>query len=233
LYGDTLVILVDHDGPSYLLAVDTVTGKNRWKIDRPSKISWSSPIIAVAAGRATVLVSSSGSAEGYDLADGTRRWIYADIQGNTVASPTPAGELVIVPSSDSKQTVALRCGQGEVEAVWHAGEASASFSSPLVYRDCVYLVNKAGVAFCLNLADGKPLWTERLAGSCWASPIAVADRLYFFGKDGVTTVVAAGAEYRKLSENGLSIDGRVYGVAAVRNAFVLRTGEKLICVGRP
>lgn len=233
LHEDMLVVLVDHDGPSYLLAIDAATGRNRWKTDRPSKISWSSPIIADVEGRATVLVSSNGSAEGYDLADGALRWTYDDIEGNTVASPTPADPLVIVGSSDAKQTAALRPGNGRVDVVWRADEAAGSFSSPLVYRGRVYLVNKAGVAFCLNLADGKPLWTERLPGSCWASAVAADDCIYFFGKDGVTTVVAAEPEYRKLSENRLSVDGRVYGVAAVRQAFVLRTGEKLICVGRP
>ena len=234
LAGDSLVLLVDHDGPSYLLSLDVATGKNRWKIDRPSKISWSSPIINTASKPESVLVSSSGTVEAFALADGRRLWLYEGISGNTVASPTPAGEVVIAGSSDPKQTVALRpYGDAAPTVVWQADEAATSFSSALVHRDRVYLVNKAGAAFCVNLADGKPIWTERLAGSCWASPIGAGDRVYFFGKDGVTTVVAADSEFRKLSENRLSIDGRIYGVAAVPGAFVLRSGEKLICVGHP
>jgi outer membrane protein assembly factor BamB len=184
--------------------------------------------------RPTILVSSNGSVEAFDLNDGKRLWSYEEIEGNTVASPTSAVDLVIAGSSEAKQSVALRPdSSGNVAVAWRADDAAASFSSPLVYRNRVYLVNKSGVAFCLSIADGETLWTERLAGSCWASPVAAGDRIYFFGKDGVTTVVAAEPEYRKLSENRLSLDGRVYGIAAVRGAFVLRTGEKLICVGHP
>jgi outer membrane protein assembly factor BamB len=234
LHRDTLVVLVDHDGPSYLLALDAATGKNRWKTDRPSNISWSSPIITRSGDKDVVLVSSNGSVEAFNLADGKRLWLHEGIEGNTVASPTPAGELVIAGSSDPKQTIALRPdANGGVAVAWRADEAATSFSSALVHRGRVYLVNKAGAAFCLNLADGSPVWTERLAGSCWASPLAAEDRVYFFGKDGVTTVVAAEPEFRKLAENRLTIEGRIYGVAAVPGALLLRTGEKLICVGRP
>jgi outer membrane protein assembly factor BamB len=234
LHGDALVVLVDHDGPSYLLALDAATGKNRWKIDRPSKISWSSPIVARSGGKDVVLVSSNGSVEEFDLADGKRLWLHEGIEGNTVASPTPAGELVIAGSSDVKQTVALRPGNaGDVTVAWRANDAATSFSSALVHRGRVYLVNKAGAAFCLNLADGASVWTERLPGSCWASPLAAGDRVYFFGKDGFTTVVAAEPEFKTLAENRLTVEGRVYGVAAVPGALLLRTGEKLVCVGKP
>ena len=45
LFEDRVIVLIDHDGPSYLLALDAATGKNVWKLDRPSKISWTSPIV--------------------------------------------------------------------------------------------------------------------------------------------------------------------------------------------
>ena len=34
LFGDTLILLCDHEPASYLLAVDKRTGKERWKADR-------------------------------------------------------------------------------------------------------------------------------------------------------------------------------------------------------
>ena len=97
----------------------------------------------------------------------------------------------------------------------------------------MYVVNKTGVAACVEENTGTDLWTERLPGSCWATPLGAAGRIYFFGKDGVTTVVAAGPQFERLAENRLTIEGRVYGAAAVGKALYLRTGEKLICVGHP
>ena len=69
-----------------------------------------------------------------------------------------------------------------------------------------------------------------IAGSCWASPISNADNIYFFTKDGDTVVIKNNGSNKIISQNSLLIHGRVYGVAAVQNNFILRTGNELICV---
>lgn len=240
--GDKLLVVIDHDGPSFLLALDKKSGANRWKVERPSKISWSSPVVAPvsadnkAGDAAEVIVNAKGSVEAYDVADGALRWSFGDLDGNTVASPTVSAKHIIVGSSDVGKSVAIgRGGKGTLadsDIAWRLKEAAASFSSPLAYEGRVYFVNKSGGATCVEEETGKTLWSERL-GSCWASPIGAAGRVYFFGKDGATKVVAAADKFELLAENILKIDGRLYGAAAVPGAFVLRTGQKLICVGRP
>ena len=55
--------------------------------------------------------------------------------------------------------------------------------------------------------------------------------LYFFGKEGRTTVVAAredGGEV--LATNALETEGTVYGAAAVEGRVLLREGTRLTCV---
>ena len=234
---NSLFLLVDHDGPSYLLALDKATGKSLWKIERPSKISWSSPLF-VDGLKPFVVISSSGSVEAYDAAAGKQLWSLPGVEGNTVASPTVTSNLLIIGSSDPGQTIALRKPAGDASAtpgiVWRLKSLSTSFSSPLAYQGHVYVVNKSGVAACIDAESGDTLWSERLPGSCWATPLGALNRVYFFGKDGVTTVVSSGPKFERLAENRLSIDeGRVYGTAAVPGALVLRTGKKLICVGKP
>ncbi len=51
------------------------------------------------------------------------------------------------------------------------------------------MVNKAGVAFCLDADTGQKVWHGRLKGQFWTSPIGCDDRIYFFGVDGLTEVV--------------------------------------------
>ncbi len=232
-----IYLLVDHDGPSYLLALDKATGRNVWKVERPSKISWSSPLF-VDGPKPFVIISSSGSVEAYAADSGKQLWALPGVEGNTVASPTVTSDLLIIGSSDPGQTIALRKSSGDAaatpEIVWRLKSLSASFSSPLAYQRHVYVVNKSGVAACIDAESGDTLWSERLPGSCWATAVGALNRVYFFGKDGVTTVVSSGPKFERLAENRLSIDeGRVYGTAAVPGALVLRTGKKLICVGKP
>jgi len=229
----SVILLVDHDGPSYLLAADKATGETTWKVDRPANVSWTSPIVA----GDRILVSSSGSCAEFDLASGKQIWQVGGLDGNSVPSATVADELVLVSSSEVKSNIAIRRGgQGDVSQshiAWHSNGASATFSSALAYQGHVYMVNRAGVAFCLDQESGKEVWARRIGESCWASPIGGCGRVYFFGKSGKTTVVDAKPPLQVLAENELPTEDRVYGVAAVDGRFVVRTGSTLLCVADP
>ena len=45
-------------------------------------------------------------------------------------------------------------------------------------------------------------------------------------------VTKAGKEFEVLAENKLPVKGKVYGVAAVEGAFIIRTGNNLVRVGK-
>jgi hypothetical protein len=64
-------------------------------------------------------------------------------------------------------------------------------------------VSAAGVLYCLDARTGAEHYAERLDSACWATPIAAGDRIYFFGKNGVTTVVKAGPSFQKVASNRL------------------------------
>ncbi|MEX2213893.1 MAG: PQQ-binding-like beta-propeller repeat protein [Phycisphaeraceae bacterium] len=242
---DKIIVLIDHDGPGYLLAIDKATGKNAWKVDREKRVSWSSPVVATRDGKEIIILSSNGVAQGFSAQDGKRLWGGDGVQGNTVAAPTVAGDLIIISSSKEGYNFALKAGtQGDLKDAdirWRAENVVGSFCSPLVLGEFVYFVNKVGVAFCVKRATGEDVWLQRLGDSCWASPIGVSgkhdehgERAYFFTKGGTTLVIAGGGETAKvLAENKLTLEGRQYGVAAVDGAFVIRSGRKLICVGAP
>ncbi len=96
---------------------------------------------------------------------------------------------------------------------------------------------KSSLFFCLLFA----VILENSAfqeDSSWASPIVAGDKLYFFGKDGDTTVIQAPSKQQAaapsiVSKNALTIESRVYGVAAINGAFLIHTGKRLICIGKP
>lgn len=232
---ESLGLLIDHSGPSYLLKVSKRTGVNEWKVDRPGRVSWSTPTLAQSSTEQTVFISSNGIVEAIDFENGKKLWEQEGIEGNTVASPTFTKDFVIIGSSKKDQSLALSRnieGKSSERIAWVAEDATTSFGSPLVTKENLYLVNRAGVATCHDLKDGKKLWDLRLPGSCWASPICSNERVYFFTKDGVTLVIKNDGSQEILSNNKLSIEGRIYGVAAVDRFFVIRTGSELICVSQ-
>jgi outer membrane protein assembly factor BamB len=232
LAGDTLLVLVAQ-GSSYLLAVDAATGKDRWKADHPFGGSWTSPAVVRAGGKAVAVVSSPGLLAGFDVATGDKLWDVGGLTGNTVATPTPAGELVVVGSSDRASQMAVRPGEKADDRVaWRSAEGVSSFGSPLIYGKYGYSVNRDGVAYCFDPATGKAVWDTRLPAGCWASPVGGAGHVYFFTRDGVCAVVKPGPEPQVVAENRLPGRGRVYGVAAVEGAFLVRTGSALVRIGK-
>ena len=85
-------VLLEHDGPSYLVALDKNSGATTWKAERSPRRSWSSPAIVTVEGQPQVVVSSSGSVDGYDATKGSLLWSFKEVGGNTGTTPIDCGE---------------------------------------------------------------------------------------------------------------------------------------------
>ncbi len=223
-------------------------------------------------GQTTIVCSSAGSVDGYDPRTGERLWTYEEIGGNTSSTPLDFGNgRFLVGASAGREgeanafakksnlcmTVEVIDGKPTPKVLWRAEQAASTFASPMVYAGHAYWINRAGVVFCYDIATGELKYTERVKQSSWATPLGVGDRVYFFGKDGVTTVIRAGAKFEVLAENILwnpddfkpdpaaaaketteerrraaaNFSGPVqYGIAAINGTLLIRTGEVLYCV---
>jgi outer membrane protein assembly factor BamB len=274
LTEDAVVILIDDLGPSYLVALDRATGEPKWRTERTSRSSWSSPMLVPIAGEKHIVVSSAGSVDGYDPKTGEQLWSVAGtIGGNTSSSPKPIGQgQFLVGASvgrEAENAEGARQSNGVVQIakgndgwtanfLWRTEDAQPTFASPMVYDGYAYWINRVGAVYCYDVSTGKEQYVERLAESSWATPLGIGDRVYFFGKNVVTTVIKAGPEFEKLAENRLwpedappkddslaeseetdpqrqagaaTFAGTTqYGVAAVDGSLLIRTGTMLYCV---
>ncbi len=201
---DTVVVLLDHQGPSHLLAIDKSSGKTRWDAERPARSSWTSPVVATIGGTEQILVSSGGSVAAYAVEKGKKLWEKTDFVGNSIPSATFAGSRLVIaagenrmkPDADatSKSNCCLELTGGEKpsgELKWSAKKLAVGTSSPLIHAGHVYFVDKSGTVVCVNLETGAEKYRERLDNQQWATPIGCGDRVYFFGKDGTTPCIRA------------------------------------------
>lgn len=214
---DAVFVLVDHAGPSYLLAASKATGKTLWKADRPSGMSWTSPVLNRHGGRDLVLVSGNGTLVAYDSKSGKPWWKMEGLSGNLIPSPVVSDDLVVVGAgecgltSDRKVAARSNCcvrltlkeDEPGHKFVWQGKKAVCHHASPVVHLGHVYLVTKAGLVYCLDLKTGEERYVERLKSPCWATPVAAGEHVYFIGKDGVTTVLKAGPSYEQVASNRL------------------------------
>jgi outer membrane protein assembly factor BamB len=265
-------VLLEQDGPSCLVALSKKTGKDVWRIERSPRQSWSSPAIIVVDGLPQVVVSSAGTVDGYDALSGKPLWSFNDVGGNTATTPIDygGGRFLIAASagrsgenaanakkSNALMTIARDGDQWKVERGWVAAEASPSWGSPIIHQGLAYWVNRVGVVYCYDAVTGEEVYTKRTQSSCWATPVGIGDRIYIFGKDGLTTVLAAGREFTVLAENKLWNPGdiaptplspadqaseerrggaamfggpTVYGAVIAGNDWIVRVGNRLFCI---
>ncbi len=232
-------LLIDHDGPSYLMLIDKESGKDLWRVEREARVSWTTPRFADTAAGGQIIVSSNGELRGYAARTGTSLWSLEGLDGNTVASPTIAAGKLIIGSSKPSQCLAMHfpptAPVTDDDILWKAVGVTSSFGSPLVTADRAYFVNRAGALQAVDLESGESLWKRKLPSSTWASALAGEDRLYFFCKDGETVVFPQELEEKTepLAVNELEVEekDRIYAVAADNGLFLLRKGAEVICVG--
>lgn len=267
---DAVFVLLEHDGPSCLLALDKSTGKSLWKTERKSTRSWSSPSIVRVEGMPQIVVSSGGGVDGYNPKSGEKLWTLEDIGGNTGCTPIDCGDgrFLVGASPGRNGENAGSAAQSNclvqvtndgsdysVRKLWVAEGAFPSWASPIMHRGLAYWINRSGVVYCFDAKTGEKVFTERTKQSCWATPFAIDDRIYFFGKDGLTTVLKAGREFRTLVENvtwnpeslpaespmpeenseerrqatAMFSKPTLYGYAVTSDALFVRVGNAILC----
>lgn len=211
---ETLYLLIEHDGPSSLVAINKANGTTRWSTERQSTKSWASPITASVDGEVQVIVSSGGTVTGYRASDGRQIWSVDGIDGNSVPSPVvDNGRLLVaarLPEFASDGDVRANCCldlskmvDGRPSVLWRADKAICEYASPVVVGDHAYFINKANVLHCIDVATGEVAYRERLSLDCWATPIVSGDLIYFFAKNGQAKIVRSGPTYEEVAVNNL------------------------------
>lgn len=218
-----VIVLIDHNGPSYLIAIDKATGKNIWKAERTKRLSWTTPVVTNHSEHTFIFVSSNGSLTCYDAENGAEAWTLDNLSGNLIPSPTVADGLLVVGAgesglkSDRKAAARSNCclrlvakqGKTGYERLWQGEKAVLHHASPVIYRGYVYLVTKTGVLYSLDAKTGEEKHRQRLKSVCWATPVAAGEHIYFFGKDGKTTVIETGPKFRTVAINRLWSDDEI------------------------
>ena len=242
LWGDTLVVNWDHEGASFVVALDARTGQERWRKDRPGELtSWSTPLIHEHEGRVQVIVAAGGRTRGYDIRTGEVIWSLSGLGMNAIPTPVlDAGILYLASGKmDSPRMLAvdLRGAKGDLDGSgavrWSLKKDTPYVSTPLLYRGQLYFFKHVqSILTSVDAATGETRFSERLnLGSVFASPVAAAGRIYLLGRQGKSLVLAPGPKLEILAENQLD-DGFDASPVVVGGDLYLRGRRFLYAVAR-
>ena len=224
---------------AYVLALDTKTGKERWKSQRGlSRIAHGVPNIWEHDGKAQVVSEAGDVVQGFEVATGERIWSSEVIGEGKVPSVVLGNGLVFTSggAGGRNSIKAFRLdGKGdlrETNLVWEQRKGAPNLPSMLFADPHLFAMSDAGVMSCLRAEDGEPVWRERIGGNFSASPVLAEGRLYLLSDEGVTTVIEASPQFKVLARNALGEKAQASPAISQGRIFI-RTAGHLFCIGGP
>jgi outer membrane protein assembly factor BamB len=239
LDGNFVVVLWDHEGEDFIVALDKDTGKERWRQLRDEPTGWSTPLIVSHQGRKVVVVNGTNRVRAYDLATGEPLWDCAGQTANAIPTPAAADGVVYVTSGFRGSALqAIQLGhRGEITSdnglLWSRKKNTPYVPSPLLYEGLLYLFsgNNATLSIIEARTGEAPVDAERLEGifGVYASPAGAAGRVYVAGRDGNVWVLKAGPQIEVLAKTKFNEGFDASPAPAGRQLF-LRGREHLYCL---
>ena len=225
LYKNLLILTCDGTDKQFIAALDKRNGKVVWKQKRAhleraaekdkkrgfqiSKMAYSTPLVQKINGVDQLVSNGADHVAAYDLKSGKEIWWMPYNGFSIVCRPSYGNGLFYVVGSvrqDSFCVFAIKPGQGKIpesNVAWQRSKGIAHVPSPLLVGKELYLVDNSGVAACVDAVTGKQHWRKRLGGNYDASPVEISGRIYYFNRNGQTTVLAASKKFKVLAKNKL------------------------------
>lgn len=240
IYLNSVIVAAEYDGPSFLFAFDRADGRELWRVERPTNITFSSPVIGKVAGRDQLLISGSDQIASYDPKTGQPLWTTAGTTAATCGTLVWEGDTVFASGGYPKaETIAVK-GDGSGEVLWRNNQQCYE-QSLLVTGGYVYAFTDKGVLFCWRGTDGQEMWKQRLKGPVSASPVLAGGHIYWANELGTLYVFRPNPDkYDPVAENHLG-DDSFPSPAISGGQIFLRVGHKsagqrqemLYCLGEP
>lgn len=251
LFDNSLFVQVLHgmktDEPSYLLRIETKSGKTLWKVERPTSAqrespdSYSTPGLLRHGKNVEVVITGGDCVTGHDPATGKELWRANGLNPDNnpfyriVASPVIFNDIIYAPTR-VKPLLALKAGgRGDISTshvLWSTPNGP-DVPTPVTDGKYFYIVNDKGIMWCLDAKTGAEIYAQQRIkpGTYSGSPVLADGKLYVTNEEGLTTVVKAGPTFEVLAENALE-DYSLSSPAISDGQIFLRTAANLYCIGK-
>ena len=236
---DRLILNFDHDGDSFIVALDKNDGRELWRTSRDETSAWSQPLVVEYQDRRQIVVSATSKVRSYDFQTGKLIWECAGLGANAIPTPVAHNGIVYVMSGfRDPNLMAVRLGrQGDLTGsdaiIWTNKRGNSYTASPVLHENKLYFVTDTGMLSCLNAATGEPYYQQQRLPKPYnfkASPVGAAGKLYLATENGDVVVMKMGEKFDVLTTNTLSGQVFISSPAVAEGSLYLRTQEALYCI---
>jgi hypothetical protein len=240
LYADKVIVNWDHEGDSFIVALDKKTGKDIWKVDRDERTSWATPYVVEVDGKLQVITSATKFIRGYDFETGKLIWQCGGMTANCISTPFVVdGILYVMSGFRGNALLAIRIADAKGDItdsdaiIWKLDRDTPYAPSGLLYKGKLYFLrSNNGILSCFDAKTGEEHYSgQRLEGmgNVFASPLAAKDRIYIIGQKGTMYVLKHGPEFKVLAKNSLD-DSFSASPVALGDQLFLRGYRNLYCI---
>jgi outer membrane protein assembly factor BamB len=237
LFEDLLIVHLEGTDVQFIAALDKKTGNTVWRYDRPRELyegvepvyllkSYHTPVIVEVNGKQQLISNGAMLATGHDPRTGAELWRVLYRDDNPISRIVTGHGLLFINCGGSPGAAHLwavrQGGAGDVtdtHVVWKMTKNVCHESSPVLVGELLYMMSDKGVLICKEAKTGETVWTERLEGKYGASLLYAENRIYMSNKDGKTTIIEPGREFRRVTVNKL--DGFIGASPAVADKSLL------------
>lgn len=239
LMDDRLIAVFDHEGGSFIVALDKRTGKELWRVARDEGSSWSTPLAIEHGGRTQVVVAATKRVRSYDSKNGSLLWEAAGLGANVIPMPVHSDGFVYVMSGyRDPRLMAVKLGkEGDLTnsdaIVWSQTRGLAYTTSPVLHENKLYVATDNGMLSAFNAVTGEPFYAQvRLPGSynLKASPVAANGKLYVATENEDVLVLKLGERFEVLATNKLTDQVFIATPVIADGEIFLRAQNTLFCI---
>lgn len=242
--GERLYIVNDNEDASFIVALDTSSGDEVWRVNRDEKSNWSTPYIWRNEKRTEIITTGTIQNRSYDQS-GKLLWSFSGMSSITIPTPFSKFGLLYISSGyvgdDLRPVYAVRPGasgdislaKGETSnehIAWYKPTAGSYNPSPIIYGDQYYTLFDRGFFTSHDAKTGKEIYGKHridpVAGAFTASPWAYDGKIFCLSEEGVTYVIRAGPEFELVGKNSLD-EVSLATPAIVRDSLLIRTASHL------
>ncbi len=254
LHEDMVFVVNDNDQQSFITALDTATGEEKWRVDREEGTNWATPFVWTNPQRTEVITAGTDQVRAYDL-EGNEIWHFGGLNSISIPQPFSQHGLLYVMSGyvgdRVKPVYAIRPGAtGDISLaegqqsndfiVWYQDGAGPYHPTPLVYGDYYFTLLDFGFYTVHNAKTGEELYfTEqqkknsevrrrvgRGTGGFTASPWAYNGKIFLLSEGGDTYVVDTANDFEVIGTNSLD-EVAMSTPAIARGSLFIRTRSHL------
>ncbi len=238
LYKDKLFILWDHEGDSYLYALDKNTGEIDWQVARDVNTSWSSPLVVEVNGQAQVITTATNQVKAYDYNTGREIWSSTGLTRNVIPNPLYSEGILYAMSGfrgSAMQAIDISKAKGDITGtdaiLWTYNQETPYTPQPLLMNGRLYFLRvNNGFLSCIDAKTGEPYYTKQNLediSTLYSSPSGADGKIYIAAK-GVVMVIKEGEPFEVLASNTLD-DNFHASPVIVGDDLILRGFNSLYC----